>query len=223
MRPKMMTLALAVVLSATPVLETLAENTPPRLRNPSLIEYPWGLANLHGIYNGYAVIRFHVDADGNPSDFICIETNHPGLGDVAIAGIQRSGLRPAMENNQPTEVITTLRVDFMPGGGAAVEVSSLDHKIASPRDLDEPLRFRVEPVPFVAVDDEGNPFSGEARVEFFIDRDGSVKLPRVLSATNEHVAQVAMRTVREFQFAPPLRRGKPVPVRVVQPFRFGNP
>ena len=214
------------------------ETVPPRIVGQNLVQYPRDVATLDGIRDGYAIVRFRVDTEGRASDLIAIEAVHPSYATAAIRGLRMTRFSPALVNGEPEEVITLLRIDFDSEPGSSVEVSTLEHvrdamdsqrtqnphffALTPPNQLDEPLSVAEAPVPYVAVDDDGNPYSGQVQVQYYVDRDGSVKLPIIRSASNEHVAQVALRTVQEIRFNPPMKNGKPVPVRVVQPFRFGD-
>jgi TonB family protein len=63
--------------------------------------------------------------------------------------------------------------------------------------------------------------TGETLVEFFVDEDGCVQLPRVVSATEPEFGTAAAQAVSEWRFAPPTQAGKPVVVRAQVPVKFG--
>jgi TonB family protein len=97
-----------------------------------------------------------------------------------------------------------------------------------PRDLDRiptPIRIVQPALPAAP----GRRSQGaRVTVKFFIDDHGRVRLPRISSlsrAANEELAGSAMgdaavAAVSQWQFEPPLSRGKPTIVLVAQDFNF---
>ncbi len=61
---------------------------------------------------------------------------------------------------------------------------------------------------------------GSVVLEFFIDADGRVRLPVVLSAPGNAYAHAALAAVRNWRFAGPRVDGKPASVRVRWSFAF---
>ena len=90
-------------------------------------------------------------------------------------------------------------------------------------DLDEKLTplYRVAPGYPAAL--RADKPSGEATVEFVIDRDGRARLPRIVAATREEFGWAAATAVAQWLFRPPLRGGAPVEVKVQIPFNFTPP
>jgi TonB family protein len=64
--------------------------------------------------------------------------------------------------------------------------------------------------------------SGEAEIEFMVDRDGYVSAPAVKSATNPEFAEIARQSVLAWKFQPAVKDGHAVAARVIQPFRFND-
>jgi TonB family protein len=60
-------------------------------------------------------------------------------------------------------------------------------------------------------------------IEFFIDHNGDVQLPRVVSATNPAFGYAAMQGASTWKFAPPTSHGKPVDVRAQISIDFITP
>lgn len=61
---------------------------------------------------------------------------------------------------------------------------------------------------------------GEAVIEFFIDHEGDVHLPRVVSATAPEFGYAAVQAVSAWRFTPPKRKGKTVVTRARLPLGF---
>jgi TonB family protein len=61
---------------------------------------------------------------------------------------------------------------------------------------------------------------GVAVVEFVIDRDGRVRLPRIVSATRPSLGWSAATALSQWVFTTPMRGGKPTEVKVQIPIEF---
>ncbi len=62
--------------------------------------------------------------------------------------------------------------------------------------------------------------SGVIHVSFIIDTNGKVPDAKVLKSTNDKLNQVAIDTVRTWQFKPATNVGVEIPVRAIVPLRF---
>lgn len=62
--------------------------------------------------------------------------------------------------------------------------------------------------------------AGEAEVEFFVDMNGSVQLPRIVASSAPEFGYAAVQAVAAWRFEPPLKGGKAVVVRVRLPIGF---
>jgi TonB family protein len=69
----------------------------------------------------------------------------------------------------------------------------------------------------------GKVAEGKAVVEFLIDHDGNVQLPRIVSATDPAFGYAAVQGVAAWKFAPLTSRGQPVDVRAKAPVEFTTP
>jgi TonB family protein len=65
--------------------------------------------------------------------------------------------------------------------------------------------------------------SGTAVIEFLVDDDGSVHLPRIVSASNSAFGYAGVQAVSEWQFMPPACKGKAVITRGRVSFQFVRP
>lgn len=61
---------------------------------------------------------------------------------------------------------------------------------------------------------------GTVRVDFYIDETGHVRVPIAQPDAPQELASVALAAVREWQFSPPMRGGRPVLAFVSQEFKF---
>lgn len=64
---------------------------------------------------------------------------------------------------------------------------------------------------------------GEAEIEFFVDRSGAVRLPRIVSASEPAFGYAACQAVAAWAFSEPRQAGAPVIVRVRRTLIFARP
>ena len=97
-------------------------------------------------------------------------------------------------------------------------------QIGSARGLDAPLKpiYRVAPV-YPAQIPEASRVAGEATIDIVVDRDGLVRLPRVVAASRPEFGWAAMTALAQWVFQPPMRHGTQVDVNVRIPVKFAAP
>lgn len=196
--------------------------------------YPGALLQA-GVNRGHARIAINVKASSELSDWFILEYSHREFADAAVDAIRNWRFQPARLNGEPIAVTTEVFFRFE-GGRVLVSqnanesvgafVSSMEpgryYKIAALKDLDripEPRRTK-EPLYTESLLRRG--IRGDVVVEFIIDEEGNVRLPTVVSTDHLELASLANEAVREWEFAPPVRRGKRTAVRVQQRFGFGH-
>jgi TonB family protein len=75
-------------------------------------------------------------------------------------------------------------------------------------ELDQPPARKVHPEPKLAPDTAKALGAGRAVVEVFIDVDGNVLLPRIISATHEEFGYAAAQAVVDWKYEAPKKGGK---------------
>ena len=97
-------------------------------------------------------------------------------------------------------------------------------KIGGGKGLDGPLTpvYSAAPAYPARLRPLGFP-GGDAVIQFVIDKDGRVRLPRVVSATNEDFGWAAATAASQWVFEVPRHNGRAVPVKVQVPFHFKSP
>lgn len=181
---------------------------------------------------GQASINAIIGLDGRVEAVHVREATTPALGEALRAMIETWTFSPAQKRDgQPSRAVFGLTFHFSPDGDGGIPISDsareiltrlrrAPEKIASLRDLDaapRPLR-REAPVFPLSLRAKGQ--AGSAEIEFYIDEDGMVQLPRVASATAPEFGYAAVHAVSEWRFTPPLRKRKPVVVRTRIPIDF---
>lgn len=93
-------------------------------------------------------------------------------------------------------------------------------KIVAARELDTQLKPMTQIPPVFPAALAKTKAKGAAEVEVIIDREGRVRLPRIVSATAPEFGYAAAQAVAQWRFEPPRSKGKKMHVRVVVPFEF---
>ncbi|GEM_PF-3388790 len=185
---------------------------------------------------GYARVIVDVDENGSVVDFVTIEASHLEFARAVERDLPDVRFLPARHQGEPVQTRSVLHVNFR-AEGVASSITLQEHqeifleqmraispepflKVTAEGNLDRPLE-RVDDEPATLfVSEDGTPVTGAARVAFFVDREGAVRLPRVLSSDNREVAESAFQTVLQWRFTPPREQGNPRVVRVVVPFNI---
>ena len=62
--------------------------------------------------------------------------------------------------------------------------------------------------------------AGEAKVEFFVDRNGDVQLPHIVSCSAPEFGYAAVQAIATWRYSVPRKGGKPVTARATIPLEF---
>lgn len=174
---------------------------------------------------GEAEVEFEIGATNWPAAIRVLHASQPEFGAALAAAVAPWSFQPAVENGRG--VTSRLRVHhlFNPQAGSLsaerrLRAALAARAIGTAQGLDEKLTplWRVSPLYPVALRAEA--IAGEATIEFVIDREGRVRLPRVVKATRPEFGWAAAMAASGWVFAPPHRGGQPVDVRVRVPFGF---
>ena len=161
--------------------------------------------------SGQAVVAATVDDHGKVADAAVVSSSHEELNGPCLEAIRRWTFAPRTEGGKP--VATKVQVPFrFVGDPMAAE------------DLAQAANARPAPIrqPGLELPDSLAKASGEAEIEFVVDRNGFVTNPTVKSATNPAYGELARKNVLGWKFQPAMKDGHAVAVRVIQPFRFNE-
>ena len=236
LRPSLPFLVVLLILflpSAWLIAENPPDSTEPRLLTEDAFVFPQRALFSDSVAAGYAVVRGIVETDGTMSDMICLQASHHAFAEAAIRGLAKSAFEPATENGVPSRVITTLTIAFSSTDNFFIHnlVDDVNQKMmldldtrygfeqAKLSELDEPIRPATDVQPIVITDEQNQVVTGEALLEFYVDRDGTPRLIKVIKSTDERVSGAAVETLSRTTFVPPRKDGKPAPVLVRMPFR----
>jgi TonB family protein len=232
-------LALSVPMAGSATIDAYE---PVRLTSPLEATIPIELKYL-AIPNPEVHFRVLVDAEGKITDYLAIEGTHVGLLPKAEDRLQRAQFKPARLNGEAASGKITVIVTFFDpeqrawkqGGQAAPfggNVSdAAERRIYSnnpqayvlaesdPEKLDSPPRLLESKLYRLHAPDEA-PKTGNVVVEYYIDHNGKVRLPKIISSDDRYLSLSALMSLRETRFHPPRRNGRPTFVHVRQPFHF---
>ena len=93
-------------------------------------------------------------------------------------------------------------------------------RVCRAEELDGPLDTIVEVAPMPPDQLGAIAREGKVVVEYFIDPDGRVRMPLVLSSDDEAFTRSVLLAIMEWRYATPTRDGEPVLARVAREFQF---
>lgn len=181
--------------------------------------------------SGTASVVFLIDPTGRPRRVEVKESTQPEFGAAAVAAIAAWRFTPAKKDGKPTwTMLATKQVfDFRDEVGDSTvalwrDLSQRPSPVAEGfGELDAHPAGRYQPGPVLPDEVLASKVPAEAVIECVIDRNGRVQLPRVISATRPDFGAAAAQAVASWQFAPPLKGGKPVAVKVRVPLGYEPP
>ncbi|MGA3007342.1 MAG: energy transducer TonB [Opitutaceae bacterium] len=227
----------------------LRYDLPPKPTNVVYAVYPYELLR-DGIY-GRAEVVFVIGPDGKVATTRVLKATRPEFGQATVAMLDEWRFKPAMKDGKPTcalmrvdEEYSEYSDDVLTGrdelhglkGDSKLHVPVSDEELQLLRELKKerpalcPLKDLdarpelISPHPPVFPSAlAGKVAGGQAIVEFVIDHDGQVQLPRIVSASAPAFGYAAVQGVSAWKFAPPISHGRPVNVRARIPIQFNPP
>lgn len=201
---------------------------PPRLERPVSLLIPVELRHLSHAWES-AMLQIRIGPEGEVADWVPLYLPHRKLLPAVGRALEGAEFTPPMVEGEPAMVDVSATLPLWNVGQfevLSVSVSEhLESRMASltlpanhlvlskPGELDEPLAITERGKVYSAADEEGNELSWRVTMEFFVDPEGKVRMPRPVEDVDPLIAEVAMRTVRGFRFAPPETNGRPTVVK----------
>lgn len=188
----------------------------------------WPYEPLLAGESGSARVEFTVLANGLVTGVKVREATAPEFGRALVAALETWTFQPAIKDGRSVKVVLLKRAEFKhpsaAAGGASDPHSRLvplakAGRIGSRTDEKLTPVYRVAPAVPEAVAESAER-SGEAVIEFVIDRDGRARLPRIVSATREEYGWAAATAITQWVFRAPRLDGAPTEVKVAIPFKF---
>jgi TonB family protein len=215
----------------------LPEYVPLKINQTVDATYPPSMVTA-GVKSGAAGVAIAVDDKGKLTDYLVTAYTHSAFAEETLAALRKWTFEPARIHGAPRNSKADLTFRFELEGVVVVSMdvilynelvhfkiapnsdvytactlSQLD-RIPSPTKVVRPVYPRE-----LARSSRG----GHVDVEFYIDPQGCVRMPSVSKEAieaNAQLAAVAVMAVEQWQFAPPVSKGKPVLVLAHQDFDF---
>lgn len=201
------------------------------------VQYPRDVSAL-GVTEGQAQVALQIDEKGKLTDVLVIGYTHKSFADAALQAIKQWSFEPAWIDENPHAATASLTFSFETKGMIVVDLTVNNvlevQKLRARSDfygwwactlsqLDRiPTPTKVVK-PRYPADASNKLRPAVVSVHFYIDQEGKVRLPAVSRETsqkNDEFAAEALEAITQWQFEPPLSRGKPVLVSATQDFNF---
>lgn len=207
----------------------LRYDTPPKMAALEAPRYPYAL--LRDGVRGTADVVMVVAPSGRVIHTRIVEADHAEFGYALQAAAERFEYLPAVKEGRPTQ--TALRFaqkftlnlnDVAPEADkAALRIERKQpERILNGAQLDGKLRS-VAARPPLFPRSIAQHVGGRAEIEFIVDEEGRVVLPRIVSASAPEFGYAAMQATATWRFEPPTSGGKPALARARVPFEFAPP
>lgn len=172
---------------------------------------------------GWAEIGFTVDTSGRAILASPVGSSDPAFAHSFMADLEAIEFSPPRTNGQPLMSIGRERFEFLDKPALDAVASEILAELRKPEpaltpvaELDakpEPIRQPVATYPWVLRGDE---ISGEAEVEFVVDRNGRTLFPRIVSSTHEDFGWAAATAVLDWRYKSPMKAGAKVDTRITE-------
>lgn len=196
---------------------------------------PWIADSTFLNVNGIASIDVAVlfNEQGIVDDWVPIRTNDIKLVQSIRNVIEDWKIRPPIMQGEPSWSFVSLQVEFQ-HRGAVVSLTPVETLMSATGSMRDDIDIVV---PFSELDTIPKPIEMESpklsrqllennsgmtvEFEFFIDEEGSVRMPIVREIeTEELAAAIMLDSLLKWKFEAPTKRGKPVMTRAVVPFKI---
>ena len=169
--------------------------------------------------------EFTIDEEGRTREILVAPTPAADFAAAVRSAIEAAAFKPAQGDQGPVPVRLKLTQRFSPASRPveqrlAVLLRPGGAGLSGPAGLDRKLQPLWRGYPVYPQELKARGLTGEAQVEFVIDRAGRVRLPRVLHATEDAFGWAAMTAVSQWVFEPPTKTGEPADIRVRVPVGF---
>jgi TonB family protein len=205
--------------------ENFRYEVPPRAPGKVVPVYPYSL--LRKGKTGSAVVICAIDQNGVVGETRVSDATFPEMGEALAAALEAQTFTPAKRGDQATTSLIAVEYKFSADDAAVRDDRALIERetkqpdsIAKANKLDaqpKPTAMRQPAFPAAL---RGKAESGEAVVEFLIDEQGHVRLPRIVSATDPAFGDAAAQALIAWQFVAPKAGGQPAVVKVKIPMKF---
>ena len=200
---------------------------PPKIEVVAPVVYPREL--LQKGVTGVAKVLASLDAKGRVHSVAIVDAANPEFGAATKAMIEAWEFKPAMKNRKPIAIVFAFeqkfrRTDRDTGVNDHTKtllkaLASKSSEIAELDALDKRPQTLYQPQP-VDMRIAGAVPEEVVTIEFFIDPEGFVQLPRIISANDMNLGWAAATAIKRWVFEVPTIKGEPVFARRELQFTF---
>jgi len=220
-----------IIVTATPAPApaaapaSVASITPPAAKRKAAPVYPYEM--LISGQPGWADASFVVDYTGRPLFTNPAGSSNRAFAMAVVAMVEASAYNPGHKGKSTVMSPSKEHYEFAGEESLDPEARRVlaelrKHKpaILSSNELDERPKViqQVSPAYPRALKDDG--LTGQAEIEFIIDKDGRVLFPRIVSASHEDFGWAAATAVAQWKFQPPQKGGHNVEAKMSVPILF---
>lgn len=200
-------------------------DTAPAAKKKVAPVYPYELL-VNGT-SGFAEATFVIDYAGRPLFTNAKAASDPAFAKAAVAMVEASQYVPGKRERHAVMSGATEQIKFQglesldPSARRILDaLRSGEQSFPRVAELDERPKALQQDSPVYprALKDDG--LTGQAEIEFVIDREGRVLFPRIVSATHEDFGWAAATAVAQWRFQPPQKDGQKVEAVMRVPVLF---
>ncbi|MCH4248353.1 MAG: energy transducer TonB [Acinetobacter populi] len=204
--------------------EHLQYDEPPVIKVAAPLVYPLNL--LQQNEKGKAKVYVLIDPTGKVLKSEILSASSPEFGLAAKASLQAWEFYPAKKDQKNSWSIITKEYDFnlfnrdsrLSASASQIleDIKKNKKDFSKINDLDQIPKPLYAPMPAKS----SNGGKNYVQIEFYLDKDGLVQLPTLLSYDNEEQAWLALTAIKRWQFEVPKINGQPVIAKLVLPLQF---
>lgn len=240
MKARSLFLLVLGLVASTALAATSPDYTPMKVIQTQPVLFPRQLADL-GLTTGEVRVAVQIDEAGKLTDHLVTAYTHPKFAEAAVQALKKWQYEPATVDGQPRGATVDLTFIFETRGMVVVNmtvnsyVEMRDMQLRPTANSFAVCRLsELDAIPTPSkVVQPGYPLDagkqrqgGIVTIFFYIDEQGHVRLPAVSresSRQNEALAAAALYAVSQWEFEPPMSRGRPALVAARQDFHFRPP
>lgn len=205
--------------------EDLQYDEAPKIKIVAPVVYPFEL--LQSKTSGKAKVFIVIDDQGRVRKSGVVSATHPEFGFAAQASFQSWLFYPAKKQGKASWSVITREQKFnltdrdsqQPKSAKRIQAllkQPTSSDIYTQSQLDRVPKILYQPLP-KQITETG---SKHVTIEFFVDQDGWVQLPRIVSTDHQEQAWLALIALKRWQFEVPTVDGKPVIAQLILPLQF---
>ncbi len=174
-----------------------------------------------GIPSGDVTVAISRDAQGIPTDILVLESSNSLFSEAAVEAVRQWRFVPSDETSVRRSAPAVARLQFSYQGiiyvysaverqfssNAGASIRSRSITLLSLKDIEPSPKPVSGPAPKYPAALAAQGIPGEAKVGFYVDSDGKVRMPYVVSATAPEFGAAAVAAVANWRFTPPKFKG----------------